>query len=191
MNRAEMTTRGQRTRATYEDYLNTPEGERYELLDGELVMVPAPNTIHQTLVMELSASLHAFVKRRALGKVYVAPFDVVLWDGDEANVVQPDLLFVSAARAGIITEANVQGAPDLVVEILSPSTESLDRGYKRELYARHGVGEYWLVDPDAGSVTVLRLGDGGYETAGTYGSGQMLASPTLEGLSIDVGEVFP
>ena len=153
-----MTTRGQRTRATYEDYLNTPDEVRYELLDGELVMVPSPGATHQRIVMRIAMALQPYVKRMELGEFFIAPFDVVLWDGDEANVVEPDLLFVSTARAGIITEANVQGAPDLVVEVLSPSTESRDRGYKRELYARHGVGEYWLVDPDARTVTVLRLG---------------------------------
>ena len=186
-----MTTRGQRTRATYDDYLNTPDDIRYELLDGELVMAPSPNTMHQALTIELSTALHTFVKEHALGRVFVAPFDVVLWEGDEANVVQPDLLFVSAARLDIITEANVQGAPDLVAEILSPSTESVDRGNKRDLYARHGVGEYWLVDPEARTVTVLMLGETGYETAGTYEPGQALTSPTLDGLTIDVGEVFP
>ena len=186
-----MTTRGQRTRATYEDYLNTPDETRYELRDGELVMVQAPRTTHQEIVGELHAILRRHVRTKGIGKLYFAPTDVVLWDGDEANVVEPDLLFVSTARAGIITEANVQGAPDLVVEVLSPSTESVDKGYKRDLYARHGVGEYWLVDPDARSIEVLRLGATGYETAGTYEPGQALTSPTLDGLTIDVDEVFP
>ena len=186
-----MTTRGQRTRATYEDYLNTPDDTRHELLDGELVMVPSPRTSHQQVAGELFIILQLYVRRTELGEFFIAPFDVVLWDGDEANVVEPDLLFVSTARASIITEANVQGAPDLVVEVLSPSTEGRDKGRKRELYARHGVGEYWLVDPDARSIEVLRLGATGYETAGTYEPGQALASPTLEGLTIDVDEVFP
>ena len=185
-----MTTRGQRTRATYEDYLNTPDDVRYELLDGELVMAPSPNTTHQALTMELSTALHTFVKEHALGRVFAAPFDVVLWEGDDANVVEPDVLFVSATRLGIITEANVQGAPDLVVEVLSPSTGSRDTGYKRELYARHGVGEYWIVDPDARTVTVLALGENDYAVAGTYGAGQALVSPTLEGLDLRLGEVF-
>ena len=186
-----MTTRGHRTRATYEDYLNTPEGERYELRDGELVMVPSPSMRHQRIVGRLHAVLLGHITDGGLGELFMAPSDVVVWDGGQRNVVQPDVLFISTEREHILTEANVQGAPDLVVEVLSPSTESVDRGYKRELYARHGVGEYWLVDPDARTVTVLRLGDGEYETAGTYGPGQALASPTLEGLTIDVDEVFP
>ena len=186
-----MTTRGQRTRATYEDYLNTPDEVRYELLDGELVRHLSPPLVHQRTLMDLAAPIYTFVEQHVLGDVFMRPFDVVLWEDGEADVVEPDILFISTEREHILTEANVQGAPDLVVEVLSPSTESVDRGYKRELYARHGVGEYWLVDPDARTVTVLRLGNGEYETAGAYGPGQTLASPTLEGLTIDVGEVFP
>ena len=185
-----MTTRGQRTRATYEDYLNMPDDIRYELLDGELVMAPTPSTRHQRIALQLATVLKAFIDRNSLGELFIAPLDVVLWDGDEANVVEPDLLFVSAGRTDMITEANVQGAPDLVVEILSPSTESRDRGYKRELYARHGVREYWLVDPDASTITVLALSENDYAVAGTYGEGQTLVSPTLEGLDLRLGEVF-
>ena len=180
----------QRTRRTYEDYLNTPDDERYELLDGELVMVPSPSFSHQDIALNLGWALKAFATERGLGSVSIAPFDVEFWDGNQRQVVQPDILFVSTARQGIITEANVQGAPDLVVEILSPSTESRDRGYKRELYARHGVSEYWLVDPDAQSVEVLSLGDSGYELGGTYGPGGTLTSSALPGLNLDLREVF-
>ena len=186
-----MATRGQRTRATYEDYLNTPDDVRYELLDGELVMAPSPGTRHQRIVMQMAIALQSHVTQTGSGEFFISPFDVVLWDGDEADVVEPDLLFVSTARASIITEPNLQGAPDLVVEVLSPSTENRDRGYKRDLYARHGVGEYWLVDPETRSVEVLLLGNAEYETAGTFEPGHTLESPTLGGLTIEIGEVFP
>ena len=188
-----MAMQQQKTRATYEDYLNTPEGERYELLDGELVMVPAPNIWHQRVAGRMLMLLHPYVERMGLGEVFIAPFDVKFLhaNGVEIETVQPDLLFVSAARASIITEANVQGAPDLVVEILSPSTESRDRGYKREIYARNGVGEYWQVDPNTRSITVLLLGDGDYDVAATYGPGDTLTSPALPGLNLRLGEVFP
>ena len=185
-----MTTRGQRTRATYEDYLNTPDDTRHELLDGELVMVPSPGTTHQRIVMRIAMALQPYVKRMALSEIFVAPFDVVLWDGDEANVVEPDLLFVSTERAGIITEANVQGAPDLAVEIRSPSTADRDLMVKRRLYAEHGVREYWLVDPDAMTVTVLLLGERGYEEAGAYQAGETFASQTVEGLNVSLDEIF-
>ncbi len=164
---------------TYEDYQHTPEDQRFELLDGELTMVPAPNLRHQRIGTRLGALLHAFVQERDLGEVFHAPCDVVLSNTD---VVQPDLLFVSEERAHLLLGGdNVLGAPDLVVEILSPSTAGRDRTLKRALYAKHGVKEYWLVDPDARTVTVLRLGAGDFQVAAIYGEGQTMASPTLSG----------
>ena len=171
---------------TYEDYQHTPEDQRFELLDGELTMVPAPNLRHQRIGTRLGALLHAFVQERDLGEVFHAPCDVVLSNTD---VVQPDLLFVSEERAHLLLGGdNVLGAPDLVVEILSPSTAGRDRTLKRALYAKHGVKEYWLVDPDARTVTVLRLGAGDFEVAAIYGEGQTMASPTLSGFSADLDE---
>ena len=126
-------------------------------------------------------------KERGLGSVYSAPTDVVLSDTD---VVQPDLLFVSTEREHIITRANIQGAPDLAVEIRSPSTAERYVTVKRKLYAEHRVKEYWLVDPDAMTVTVLLLGESGYREVGTYESGQSLVSPTLEGFSLRLEEIF-
>ncbi len=182
-----MTTQPQRTRFTYEDYLALPDYERYELIDGELVMVPPPSWTHQGVVLDLGASLKAFAARRALGSVSIAPFNVTLPDD---TVVQPDVLFISAGRESIITESAAQGAPDLVVEILSPSTARYDKTTKRDIYARNGVREYWQVDTDARSVTVLLLGDGGYELGGTYGPGDTLTSSVLPGLNLDLGDVF-
>ena len=107
------------------------------------------------------------------------------------DVVQPDLLFVSNERAHLLLGgANVRGAPDLVVEILSPSTAGRDRTLKRALYVKHGVKEYWLVDPDARTVTVLRLGEGAFEVEAIYGEGQTMSSPTLTGFSVGLNEIF-
>ena len=172
---------------TYEDYRHTSDDERYELLDGELIMVPAPLLIHQSIQTKLGWRLAQFVESRGLGRVFFAPCDVMLSD---TNVVQPDLLFVSKGRERILTPENVQGAPDLVVEILSRSSASRDRTLKRALYARYGVREYWLVDPGARTVTVLALGEGDFETLGTYGEGQVFTSPTLEGFSVNLDEIF-
>ena len=172
---------------TYEDYAKTPDDERYELLDGELVFMPSPNATHQRILGRLWLALYTWVMEQRLGEVFVAPFDVVL---SATNTVQPDILFISNARARILTEPNVQGAPDLVIEILSPSDPNRDRVRKRAIYERHGVGEYWLVDPNAREITVLLLGDGGYETAGIYAAGDTLTSPTLQGFEIEVGDVF-
>ena len=176
-----------RLKLTYADYLSTPEDKRYELLDGELMMTPAPNEAHQRTQAELGYYLMTFVKSRGLGRIYYSSTDVVLSDMD---VVQPDLLFVSTERAQIITPDNIQGPPDLVVEILSPSTAERDRGYKRALYAQHGVKEYWVVGTDAGVITVLLLGDKGYEVVDTFGEGDTLTSPTLAGFSLQVDEIF-
>ena len=137
--------------------------------------------------MLLGWRLIQFVTENGLGRVYQAPFDVVLSDTD---VVQPDLLFVSNARAHVVTAANVQGAPDLVVEILSPSSAARDRSVKRALYARHGVKEFWLVDTAARDATVLLLRDGDFETAGTYAEGDTLMSPTLRGFALPVADMF-
>jgi Uma2 family endonuclease len=173
---------------TYDDYRNTPDDSRYELLDGELVMAPAPSLRHQRTGIRLSSLLHAFVTGRRLGEVFSPPCDVILSDAD---VVQPDLLFVSRERRRTLLEGDaVRGAPDLVVEILSPSTAARDRTLKRVLYARHGVREYWLVDPDAETITVMVLGTDGFEVEAVYGKGETLTSPTLRGLAVNLDEVF-
>ncbi len=173
---------------TYADYSRTPDDERYELLDGELIMVPAPSLGHQRVDMKLGWRLAQFVEERNLGEVYSAPCDVVL---SELDVVQPDLLFVSNARAHILfSGANVQGTPDLVVEILSPSTAERDRTFKRALYARYGVLEYWLVDPDSRTITILRLNADAFEVVACWGPGQTLTSPTLPGFTANLDQLF-
>ena len=173
---------------TYEDYRTTPADKRYELLDGDLIMVPAPNLKHQRVQMALSMQMNMFIKERALGELFSAPCDVVLSDTD---VVQPDLLFVSREREHLLSGGeNVRGAPDLVIEILSPATADRDRGYKRELYGRHGVTEYWLVDPIAETVSVHRQRAGGLAATHTFGREQTLRSPLLADLELHLDDVF-
>ena len=174
-------------RLTYEDYLKTSDDERYELLDGELIIMPAPSIAHQHVAMKLGTRLDTFVEEGNLGVLYSAPTDVVLSDTD---VVQPDLLFISSERAHIITPANIQGAPDLIVEIRSASTAERDETLKRKLYAERGVKEYWLVDPEAMTITVLCLGEGGYAEEAAHSMGQTLTSPTLESFSVNLDEIF-
>jgi Uma2 family endonuclease len=181
-----MVTAESPVKLTYEDYRNTPEDERYELLDGELVMSEAPRIVHQRANVKLVSRMERFVEEGDLGEVFHAPTDVVL---SETAVVQPDLLFVSNERAHIITEQNIQGAPDLVVEILSPSTANRDWTIKRELYAAHGVKELWIVDPDARIVWVMLLRDGDFRHMRVYGEGQSLSSTTLEGFTVDIDEI--
>ena len=183
-----MATERTRIKFTYEDYKHTSDDERYELIHGDLIiMAPAPREAHQRIEMNLGSRLHMYVEEHELGRVYSAPFDVVL---SSTIVVQPDLIFVSNERLHIITEDNIRGAPDLVVEILSPSTAGRDRTVKRSIYAGYKVKEYWLVDTDAKTVMVLLLGGDGYELAGIYGEGQTITSPTLEGFTLHLNEIF-
>ena len=182
-----MVAAGAKTKFTYEDYCNAPEDKHYELHGGDLVVVPAPKEQHQNTVGALYYFLRVFVLGRGLGRVYVAPFDIVLSNHD---VVQPDVIFVSSERLGIITPDNIQGAPDLVIEVLSPSTAHLDRTFKRGLYARHGVREFWMVDTNARAIEVLLLGNGGYDTVGAYGAGQILTAPTLADFTLNIDDVF-
>jgi Uma2 family endonuclease len=174
---------------TVRDYMHLPESEekRYELIEGDLYMVPSPTTGHQRTAGTLFMALNGFVRSRRLGEVLAAPLDVVL---SEHDVLQPDLIFISSARSGIATDANIQGAPDLVVEILSPSTAGRDRTVKRARYARYGVREYWIVDPESRSIEVLRAGESGLETDRVYPEGTVVTSPVLEGLRLDVSGIF-
>ena len=173
---------------TYEDYRTAPGDERCELLDGDLVMVAAPNLRHQKVQLELAIQLGQFIKNEALGRLLIAPCDVVLSDTD---VVQPDLLFVSREREHLLSGGeNVQGAPDLVIEILSPATADRDRGYKRELYDRCGVTEYWLVDPMAETVSVHRQHGGVLTVARTFSREQTLRSELLPGLELRLDDIF-
>jgi Uma2 family endonuclease len=182
-----MAETGARTKSTYDDYRKTPDDERWELLDGELVMAPSPTSFHQRVAGKLYRLLSDFVDSRGLGEVFIAPLDVVLSD---VNVVQPDVLFVSSLRADIVTRESIRGAPDLVVEVLSPATASRDWRVKLDLYANHGVSEYWVVDPDGQRVWVMARSEGMLNEMGNYGIGEALASPTLEGFTANLDEVF-
>ena len=172
---------------TYADYLLTPDDVRYELIEGRLIMAPTPVPRHQRVSMNFSNLLGPFIREHGLGELFAAPLDVCLSD---TSVVQPDLLFVSAARAQIVTETNIQGAPDLVIEIASPSTQDDDRTVKQALYERFGVLEYWLAYPLTQTVTVLRLQNGQFVDAGRYGRGDTLTTPLLPGLRIELDKVF-
>ena len=173
---------------TYEDYRTAPPDRRYDLLDGDLVMVPAPNLKHQTVQLVLARRLARFIEEQALGKLFIAPCDVVLSNTD---VVQPDLLFVSREREHLLSGGeNVRGAPDLVVEILSPATADRDRGYKHALYGRHGVIEYWVVDPAGETVEIHRQRVGVLAVTHTFGRGQTLHSPLLANLELRMDDVF-
>jgi Uma2 family endonuclease len=174
----------------YRDYLRFPDdGLRHEILNGEHYVTPAPSFRHQRAVLNLAYHLEDFLRRNPLGCLLPAPFEVVF---SEHDLVQPDLLFVSNARAGFLKEKNVQGAPDLVIEVLSSSTRRVDEGVKRGRYERFGVQEYWLVDPQSRTVRVLRRAGSAFgppiELAAE--AGDVLTTPLLAGLQIQVAEIF-
>jgi Uma2 family endonuclease len=173
---------------TYERYLHeTAEGEYFSIIQGEKVMSPSPNSFHQAVVLNLSRLLHTWALQTRAGKLRPAPFDVIL---AEDQVVQPDLLFVLNDHLNQLTEKNFLGAPDLVIEILSPGSVRLDRETKRALYARHGVPEYWIVSPAERTVEILRLQADRYEAAALHEEGDTVQSPSLPGFTCAVRELF-
>ncbi len=173
---------------TVDDYMALPDdGKRYELIDGELILAAAPLAPHQVVVYELYAIIRAYLRQHDIGMIFGAPFDVILSD----NVVfQPDLMFITYARLPIVSGGMVHGAPDMVVEVLSPSAESRNRNDKARLYWSHCVLEYWLVDTLRRTIEVFGAGQTGFELISVYGERDALESPTLSGLSLDVGEAF-
>jgi len=174
---------------TYDDYAALPDdGTRYEVIAGELIALSGPRIRHQMIVMRIAALLWGYVEANRLGTVIPAPTDVVLSPFD---VVQPDVLFVAAEHAEIITEMNMQGPPDLCVEILSPGTSGRDLRQKRDLYARFGVREYWIVDPDAECVTVLVLHNGTYTAIAEATGTAEVRSVVLPGFTVAAESLFP
>jgi Uma2 family endonuclease len=155
-----MSTQPRSTKLTYEDYLLFPDnGKRHELIQGDHYMTPAPSTKHQRISRNLVIAMGAFIRQHALGELLDAPCDVIF---SVEDIVQPDVLFVTSARKGIVTEDNIKGAPDLIVEILSDATRKKDEVTKRKLYERFDVSEYWIVDPELETVKVFRLSDHQY-----------------------------
>jgi Uma2 family endonuclease len=153
-------------RWTYADYAALPDdGNRYEIIAGVLYMTPAPGTGHQSISARVVTFLVTHVEFAGLGRVFAAPVDVELAPD---TVVQPDIVVVLSANLDRITPSRIIGAPDLVVEILSPGTAGYDRREKQDAYARAGVGEYWVVDPGAQTVELLTLDQGGYRSHGVF-----------------------
>ncbi len=172
---------------TYEDYLNLPEDRRYEIIDGELYMVPAPFTYHQKISRNLFNPICDYVEDHQLGEVLYAPVDILF---SKTDVVQPDIIFIAHENMHILKKENVQGAPDLVVEVLSPSSVKRDYEIKMKLYSRFGVKEYWIADPDAKSVHVYVLQDRLLSLHETYKYEDTLRSSLLQEITIPLKSVF-
>ncbi len=180
-----------RVRLTYDDFLLFPDdGKRHELIDGEHFVTPSPNTKHQVVLGNLHLLIGLFLEDHHLGRVLLSPFDVVFTDFD---VVEPDLLYMSHQRAAeILTAQHARGAPELVVEIGSPSTRKRDETIKRHLYERAGVEEYWFVDPDVDVVRVYRRDGDRFARAIELSreAGEVLISPLLPGLTMPLVRIF-
>ncbi len=173
-------------RWTYEEYYKLNEDQRYEIIEGNLLMAPAPDTWHQDWSRELSMLVVAHVKRHRLGKVFMAPVDVVL---DQENTVQPDIVFIASTNVGMIQRRAIFGVPDLLVELVSPSSVHRDRYVKKDLYTRFGVKEYWIGDPANRSLEILTLKAGRYELHCAAEEKGKLTSLLLAGLEFDLPQI--
>jgi Uma2 family endonuclease len=175
---------------TYDDFLNFPDdGKRHEIIDGEHYVTPSPNTKHQAVSANLMARLWIYLRDHPGGWVFAAPFDVIFSDVD---IVEPDLIYISRDRAGVLTGQHVRGAPDLVVEILSPSTRKTDEITKRKRYERFGVVEYWVLDPERNAIKVYRRVDDRFVRVVELSAeaGDTLTTPLLPEFSVTLAEIF-
>lgn len=185
-----MATKSAAPPLTYEDYRTIPDDRRrHEIIDGEEYVSPAPTTPHQRIVQRLHLSLGPYVEEQSAGEVFVAPCDVLL---SETGIVQPDVLFVVAERSDIVKERGIEGAPDLIAEVVSEGNRRHDEVRKRKLYARHGVAEYWVVDPALESVKVYREPEGGYERVAerTAEHEDTLSTPLLPDWQLPLTDLF-
>ena len=172
-----------------EDIWDTPDdGNRYEVIDGELYVTPPPNREHQHASGELHGTIWSYLRANPIGVMYAAPFGVIL---DTPSGVQPDLVYVSNERREILTDQGISGAPDLVVEILSPSTRSRDRGIKLRVYQAAGVQRYWIADPRTRTLEERVLGEEGYDPPTIYRAGDLFRPALFPGLTVEVARLWP
>jgi Uma2 family endonuclease len=176
----------QTKRWTYEEYYKLEDAQRYEIINGKLLMAPSPTTWHQDWLSDLNDLVKRYVKRNKLGHLFFAPVDVVL---DAENTVQPDLVFVARRNLGIIQPRAIFGTPDLLVEVVSPSSVRRDRNQKMKLYARFGVKEYWISDAANRSLDVFTLKEGLFELHSAAKEKGQVSSLVLTGLKFDLAEI--
>ena len=173
---------------TRDDYQLLPEtGPRYQVIEGQLYMAPAPNRFHQDISQNIEFLLRKYLERNPIGRMYHAPFDVYL---DDYNVFQPDIIFVSTRRRNILTPAGAEGAPNFVVEILSPRTAHIDTDLKPKIYKGTGVEELWIVDPKAKTISVFYLQKDADKPADVFGQRDEFTSPCFPGLTFRGRDIF-
>jgi len=178
------------TKLTYDDLdcLLDDDGNRYEIIDGEVVVSPRPLIVHQWISQELSRRIDNHVQRRKLGRIFVAPTAIILSPHD---VFEPDLIYVSNARMMFVSERGIEGPPDLCIEIASPSTRKRDRTTKYDRYAHFGVPEYWIVDPLARTTEVFVFNGTTYASQGITSGSHAVPSQVLPNLRLRVASLFP
>jgi Uma2 family endonuclease len=173
---------------TYQDYSELTDDEnRYEIIEGELIMSPAPYTIHQKVSRKIVYELMRFVEKVKIGELYYAPIDVLL---SNINIVQPDILFISKENLQIVTEKNIKGVPDLIIEIISPSTGYYDLSSKKDIYEKFGVREYWIVDPLKQRVDIYNNVRNKFESHQRLEKTGIVKSNVVEGLQIKLETIF-
>ena len=177
------------TPLTYEDYaaLTPPDSGNYELHDGKIVFMPSPTPLHQDIATELTTRMRIYSKARQLGKVYAAPLDTLF---DDINTFQPDVLFIAKERAFIIGPKKIEGAPDLVVEILSPSNHAKEMAYKKMIYELLGVREYWLVNLENQTITQYENIEKEFVKRQVLQKTDILQAIVLQGFHINVAHLF-
>ena len=173
---------------TAAEFFGLPEGPPFsQLIDGDLYMSPSPRRYHQKLALRLGHTLQTWLDAHPIGELYLAPSDV-LFTPD--TILNPDLYFVSTGREGILTEQGAEGAPDLVIEILSPSTAKLDLGRKREIYAASGVQEMWAVSPRTATIDIYRFAENPAEPVAVLGESDTLDSALFPGFTASIADIF-
>jgi Uma2 family endonuclease len=180
-----------RGRFRADDIFDTPDdGKRYEVIDGDLYVTTAPDLDHQEPITELIYLIRAHLQRLPRGergKLFTSPVGLIL---DEENGLQPDLVYVSPARRGILTRRGIRGVPDMVLEILSPGSEATDRGVKLRRYAASGVAVYWILDPATRILEEYLLAEGSYQLVGTFGPGTVFRPEIFPGLEVPIDELW-
>ena len=171
---------------TYEDYARLPEGAPYQLINGELIMTPAPTPYHQRVSRKIEFLLIQYVENNNLGEVFDSPIDVYF---SEEDVFQPDIIFISKERFNIIGEKKIEGAPDLIIEILSPAT-AYYLGRKYEVYEKNGVKEYWIVHPERKSIEIYQNQEGQFKLIQTAKEKGIIKSKLIKNFEINLEKIF-
>ncbi len=172
---------------TSEDYNKLPEGSPYQLIGGKLIMTPAPEVYHQQISRNLEFKLHEFVIKNGLGEIFDAPIDVKITEND---IYQPDIIFIHKDRMDIIGIKNIKGPPDIVVEILSPSTAYYDLREKYDIYEKSGVKEYWIIDPNSKKIEIFGNKSGKFHLNNEARETGSVSSVVLAGFAVSLSDIF-